>query len=197
MAPVYVVSGWMRTGTSMMMQALAAGGMDAAYRPGRDQMVARYADDAYHPNGGGLWELERRDYLAAGFPAGYEGRLIKCLRRGPARMVQSPGGIRVVYMLRDPEEIRQSFMAFFPRSRPPGVRQLEAENARNLEAIRARDDVAVITMHYVDEVLADPAAALHRVADHFGVQLDVAAAAAVVDPARRRYRASELVPGIV
>jgi len=35
---LYVVSGFMRTGTSMMMRALEAGGMDASYRQSRETM---------------------------------------------------------------------------------------------------------------------------------------------------------------
>lgn len=193
--PVYVIGGWMRSGTSMMMRALRAGGMDVAYSPAREETRRRHADQWYDPNAGGLLELDQADYQAPGFPAGYEGRLIKCLRSGPSRMAHMPGGIRVVYMLRDHEEQRQSLLAFFGRV-PPSVQQLEAETARNLAAIRARADIALMTLEYTT-VLADPHAAMAGVARFFGVRLDVAAAAAVVDPALYRYRAPELVPGIV
>lgn len=93
--PVYVIGGFMRSGTSMMMRALEAGGMEACYRKSRDQMKARYADDQYDPNAGGLYELERRDYRRPDFPIGYEGKLIKCLQRGPrSRTMLPPAGTR-------------------------------------------------------------------------------------------------------
>jgi hypothetical protein len=197
MAPVFVVSGWMRSGTSMLMRALEAGGMDAAYRGSRDEMADRAADEHWHPqHGHGLYELERADYSTPGFPRGYEGRLVKCLRGSPARMSWMLGGIRVVYMLRDFEEIRQSYGAFFPASIPPSVEWLARETDANLTAIGGRDHVDLMTLRY-EAVLADPVAELGRVGAFVGVPLDVGAAARVVDPALRRFRAVELVPGIV
>ena len=76
---LYVVSGFMRTGTSMMMRALEAGGMNAAYRISREKMREHYADEFYDPNIGGLYELERKDYQSFYFPRQFEGKLIKAL----------------------------------------------------------------------------------------------------------------------
>ena len=76
---IYVVSGFMRTGTSMMMKALEAGGMDASYKQSRDVMKDHYADEYYNPNIGGLYELEKQDYQKWDFPRDYEGKLIKAL----------------------------------------------------------------------------------------------------------------------
>jgi len=59
---LYVVSGFMRTGTSMMMRALENAGMNASYKQSRDEMKSRFADEFYDPNIGGLYELEREDY---------------------------------------------------------------------------------------------------------------------------------------
>ena len=58
---LYIVSGFMRTGTSMMMKALEAGGLEAAYQQSREAMRKRYADEHYDPNVGGRYELRRRD----------------------------------------------------------------------------------------------------------------------------------------
>ena len=71
---LYVVSGFMRTGTSMMMKALEAGGLEACYRQSREEMRLRFADEHYDPNVGGLYELEREDYREKGFPRKYEGK---------------------------------------------------------------------------------------------------------------------------
>ena len=112
---LYVVSGFMRTGTSMMMKALEAGGMDACYRQSRDEMKNRFADEHYDPNIGGLYELERGDYQKPDFPKGYEGKLIKALNQGIPKMAVMPE-IRAVFMRRDAEEIRQSYMPFLGRN---------------------------------------------------------------------------------
>ena len=57
----YFVSGFMRSGTSMMMACLEAGGMDVAHREQRNQMLEQYSDENYSPNEGGLYELSRVD----------------------------------------------------------------------------------------------------------------------------------------
>lgn len=179
----------------MMMRALEAGGMEACYRQSRDVMKNRYADEHYDPNIGGLYELERADYQKPDFPRGYEGKLIKALQLGPANMRRMPGGIKVVFMLRDPEEQRQSYMAFFGGQAPTA--ELIAQRVeRSLEAARNRRDTEVFTLQYTT-VLRDPGIALATVRDFFGVPLDVQAAAAVVSPQQYRYRREELEIGVV
>lgn len=44
---IYIVSGFMRSGTSMMMQALIAGGMQASFSTQRNQFANNLADDYY------------------------------------------------------------------------------------------------------------------------------------------------------
>lgn len=193
--PVYVISGWMRSGTSAMMRALEAGGMDAQYRQSRDVMKNRYADEHYDPNIGGLYELERADYQKPDFPRGYEGKLIKALQLGPANMRTMPGGIKVVFMLRDTEEQRQSYMAFFG-GQAPTVEQITARVERALEAARNRRDTEVLTFWYPD-VVQNPRIAFATIREFFGVPLDIEAASAVVSPEHYRYRLTELEVGIV
>jgi len=110
---LYVVSGFMRTGTSMMMKALESGGLNACYKNSRDEFRKKFADKYYDPNNGGLYELERSDYRKLNFPEDYDGKLIKGLKTCVPMMNYMPNGIRVVFMLRDKEEIRQSYNAFF------------------------------------------------------------------------------------
>lgn len=193
--PVYVVSGWMRSGTSAMMRALEAGGMEACYRQSRDVMKNRYRDEHYDPNVGGLYELERADYQKPDFPRGYEGKLIKALQLGPAQMRTMPGGIRVVFMRRPAEEQRQSYMAFFG-GQAPTVEQIEARVERALEAARNRRDTEVMELEYAD-VIAEPRKCLAQVGLFFGRRLDLDAATAVIDPTLYRYKLAELEVGIV
>lgn len=195
MQPVYVVSGWMRSGTSMMMKALEAGGMEAVYRQSRDEMKNRYADEQYDPNIGGLYELEREDYQKPDFPRGYEGKLIKALRLGPGRMRVMPSGIKVLWMHRDHEEQRQSYMAFFGQ-KPPSVEQIAQQCELGLESAKNRRDTEVLEVQYTD-VIEHPHEVFTRIAQFFGVNLDIAAAAAVVNPELYRFRREELEVGIV
>ena len=45
---IYVVTGYMRTGTSMMMQCLQAGGLEAVYSPAREGMNERHGEGNWH-----------------------------------------------------------------------------------------------------------------------------------------------------
>lgn len=191
---VYVVSGWMRSGTSMMMRALEAGGMDACYRQSRDEMKNRFADEHYDPNIGGLYELERKDYRDPEFPRMYDGKLIKCLRMGLGRM-RVMDSIKVVFMRRDPEEQRQSYMGFFGGT-PPTVEQIQKQVAESLEAAYNRRDTSVLELDYPC-VISNPAQSLERVQAFFGVDLDIHAAASTIDPVYYRYRKEELEVGVV
>jgi hypothetical protein len=191
---LYVVSGFMRTGTSMMMKALEAGGLDAAYRQSRELMRRRFADTHYDPNVGGLYELARADYMAPDFPAKYNGRLIKALNSGVPAMNVMPSGIRVVFMRRDAEEIRQSYLAFFGQDLPMGNFQPRME--RVLAVIRNRRDVVSCHEFWFRDVVADPAGHFAVLAEA-GWPIAPAACAAVVDPGCCRYRREHLEEGIV
>jgi len=194
---LYVVSGFMRTGTSMMMKALEAGGLDAAYQQSREEMRRRFADDQYDPNLGGLYELEREDYRKPDFPRGWEGKLIKCLSRGPAQMMPMPDGIRVVFMRRDTEEISQSYMAFFGRRLNPQLEGvLQDRMDAIVERIQNRKDVLSLDVFWFRDVVGAPREYFEQLRKH-SWPIDVDAAVGVVDPSLCRYKREELTEGIL
>lgn len=194
METLYVVSGFMRTGTSMMMRALEAGGLEACYRQSRDVMKDRFADEFYDPNIGGLYELERGDYQEFGFPRKYAGKLIKALNVGVPRMAVMPGGIRVVFMRRDTEEIRQSYDAFFDKQLR-NVEHLERNMADIIERIQNRKDVLFLDVFWYREVVEKPLEHFKKLVEH-GWPIDPSVAAATVDPALCRYKLENLTVGI-
>ncbi len=179
----------------MMMRALEAGGMEACYLQSRDVMKDHYRDEHYDPNIGGLYELGRRDYNDPQFPRMYAGKLIKALRTGPATMRTCKGGIKVVWMCRDAEEQRQSYMAFFG-GEVPTVEQINEQIQRGLEGALNRKDTEVMLLDYRD-VVEYPALCLQRVGKFYGVDLDIRAAVEVIDPEQYRFRLEELEVGIV
>lgn len=111
--PIYIVTGYMRSGTSMMMQCLTKGGLSPIVDEKREEMNNRHGDAYYKPNRHGFYELSMSDFRDLKFPTQYEGNLIKILRPGVAVMRPYAGGYHVVCMTRDKEEIRQSYEAFF------------------------------------------------------------------------------------
>ena len=55
---VYIVSGYMRSGTSMMMKVLEGAGMSARYNREKDAVLeAKYGREDYHPNPGGFFRV--------------------------------------------------------------------------------------------------------------------------------------------
>lgn len=178
------------------MQALIAGGMDAAWSEQRDQLAERRADRHYHPNPGGLYEVALKEYGQVAFPLAYQGKLIKVMLWGLDGLAVNPEGYRVIMMRRDPEEIRQSFEAFFGKPcRHPWLVEYETRLVRAEALIRNRLDVrSQATVDY-RSLVANPAAAFRALAAE-GWPIDAAKAAAVIDPAQCRYRLENLTVGI-
>lgn len=191
---LYVVSGFMRTGTSMMMRALEAGDMTARYKQSRDEMKTRYADEFYDPNIGGLYELERNDYKHPSFPHNYEGCLIKALNYAVPRMAVMGHGIRVVFMRRDSEEIRQSYEAFF-RKRMPKMDNLCKRMNDIIDRIYNRKDVLSLNVFWYRDVVDNPIKHFEILASD-GWPIDVEKAASIVDPKFCRFRLELLEVGI-
>jgi len=108
---IYIVSGFMRSGTSCMMQCLAAGGLSPAYSEKRENMNKRFGDNSYLPNKGGFYEIAIKEYSEPEFPIKYEGKLIKVMSFGMNNL--SVHEYKIVFLKRDPEEIRQSYEGFF------------------------------------------------------------------------------------
>lgn len=194
---IYIVSGFMRTGTSMMMKALEAGGLTAAYSDDRDKLKDLYTDKYYNPNEGGLYELDRADYMTMDFPNQFHGKLIKVLQKGVPHM-QVTQGAHVIFMRRDQEEIRQSFLAFFNTSlqSPLFDEQFQLRMDNILAQIKNRKDVLSCTELWYRDVITDPAAAFGQL-KAVGWDIDINKAAAVVKPELLRYKREELTEGVL
>ena len=191
---LYVVSGFMRTGTSMMMRALEAGGMETAYRADRDKMKNHYADEHYDPNIGGLYELERQDYKNPNFPKDFDGKLIKALNIGVPRMAVMQNGIRVIFMRRNKEEIRQSYGGFFDQQ--IHVDNLDERMEKIKEVILNRRDVISFNEFWFREVIDNPYKHFQVLKDA-GWPIDVDIASAIPDEKYYRFRLENLTVGIV
>jgi len=153
---LYIVSGFMRTGTSMMMQALEAGGMEAVYSAKRNaEMNARWGQPDYLPNDN-YYELDGEDYLRGDLEQRYEGKLVKCLWGGVLRL--PPGDYRVVFMRRPAAEIRISLTAFFGGD--DAARQFpDLDKAMDgiVEVLKDRKSFRSVDVVEYRDVLADPA----------------------------------------
>ena len=190
MKTTYIVSGFMRTGTSMMMAALEAGGLEAVKDGSRDDFNKSHSDDNYKPNIDGLYELDLSKIIKPDFPRQYEGRLIKILSEQINGI--SPMQYKVVFMLRDPEEIRQSCEAAF--NRRIDVTDYQERMQALIRLLRNRKDMEVVVFQYRD-VIENPRKYFDML-DFFGWPIDAEMAAAKIDPKLYRFRKELLTPGI-
>lgn len=190
--PVYAVGGFMRSGTTMMMQALEAGGLVVDRAPVGDASRDDYELSAAQMRAG--WELqlgsiEVGDALPSGrFPSAHRGHLIK-LPAGAGRYCDpQPGGYVVVYMRRSAEAIIASQMARWGRAN--SAEDIERITERDLAMWLDRGDcpVRVIEVEY-DDVVADPMGSMQRIAA-FGLPINPKRAAKIV----RRAERPALVP---
>lgn len=178
-----------------MMAALIAGGMDAAWSEERNQLAQAHADERYHPNRGGLYEVSLKEYAGVNFPLAYQGKLIKVMLSGLDGLTVNPHGYRVVIMRRDPEEIRQSYEGFFGKKCPP-LDEYAERMARAKRMLENRYDVRDVTILDYAFLCERPQFAFTHLADVHDWKIDPLKAAAVIDPAQYRFRLSKLTVGI-
>lgn len=185
-AVVVVVSGLPRSGTSMMMQMLAAGGVE----PLSDR---RRGADAHNPRG--YFELEAVKRLGrepAEWFARAPGRAVKVVAPLLDRLPDDHP-CRVILMRRPMEELLASQRRMLGvREGPFDAELLERsfegqfERARVLLERRPRTEWLLVDYH---QALDEPLRVARRVARFIHRPFDVAAAAAAVDPALHRQRA--------
>jgi hypothetical protein len=187
--PIVVVSGLPRSGTSMMMRMLEAGGLEVFGD-------SRRAADIDNPKG--YFELERikdleketdKSYLRAG-----RGKAVKVISF-LIKDLPDENDYRVIFMRRDLDEVLASQKKMIDRLEsgdPAAEAEAMKEAFRNDIArvrvlCRARPNFALIEVRYKDAV-ADPAGACRSVNAFLGGRLDEAAMRAAVDASLYRNR---------
>ena len=191
---VTVVSGVPRSGTSLVMRMLAAGGLKVLSDGAR-------APDADNPRG--YYELEAVKRLgdegaSADWLAVARGSAVKIIHRLlPHLPVGADAPVfRVLLLRRDLAEVVASQSAMLARSGggPPDelsearLAEIFAAQLREAEAFLGAADIAWLAVRHAD-LLADTAAACQRVDAFLGGGLDCASMAAAVEPALYRQRA--------
>jgi hypothetical protein len=187
--PVIVVSGLPRSGTSMLMKMLDAGGLP---------VVTDGVRTADEDNPKGYYEVERvkdlaretdRSWLAEG-----RGRAIKVISF-LLKSLPSDLNYRVIFVRRDIEEILASQKKMLARrdetddTPPERMREhFQDDLWRSRYQLTHRPWFEMLEIHY-GEILARPLEGAKRINDFLGGQLDAEAMAGVVDPELYRNRA--------
>jgi hypothetical protein len=186
--PIVVVSGLPRSGTSLMMQMLDAGGFpvltDAERPPDENNPRGyyEYAPVKRMPSGDTAWLADAR------------GKAVKIVS-ALLPLLPTIYPYRIVFMQRDLEEVVQSQQAMRARlgsaNGATDADKLLEDTARHVQAIEkwlsAQARLSVLFVGYAD-VLADAAGNARQVADFIEAPLDIAAMVRAVDPSLWRER---------
>jgi hypothetical protein len=182
-ATIYVVAGFPRSGTSMLMRCLEAGGLGCVYDPSGDAnrnqntLIAGYV-----PNPHGFYEdapLYTRDW------SGFRGKAIKIIRDN-FRLIPAGERLEVAYLVRDPAEIRRSYRGILSGPHPESAYAFLDDYAGKVAGDFARLEslgAGLVVLDYAS-VVADPA---HHL-ESLGWPIDAAKAAEKVDPTLYRHR---------
>ncbi len=187
--PIVVVSGLPRSGTSMMMKMLEAGGLPIL----TDQIRTADVD-----NPKGYYEFERVKQLDKGDHAWLPEAQGKAVKVISALLEHLPPDYtyRVIFVERRIEEVLASQKKMLMRRGEPTDRVSDEEMARlfakHVQKVKvwlsAQPNFAVLYVDY-NRMLADPWPYVRQVNQFLGNKLDEGAMAAVVDPELYRNRA--------
>jgi hypothetical protein len=182
----YIASGLERSGTSLLMQILHAGGVPLSF-----DTESRPPDEN---NPRGYFELEGGKVISRlmnnTFPLGdYRGRFIKITAFGMKFL--PPGKYRVIYTERNIEEVLDS-MEKMARIQDQDREETKASfiklNGMIKELITKREDIDVLFVNY-NQVVADPKTQIRKICEFLGASAEKEAAmVAAVDQKLYRKR---------
>jgi hypothetical protein len=177
---ITIVSGVPRSGTSLMMQMLAAGGLTPLADGQREA-------DGNNPRGYFEWEKAKSLPREPGLIAEAEGKVVKVIS---TLLLSLPNHFcyKVIFMQRAVAEVVASQAAMLEKLGTQGslisthamAQALEAHVRHVKASLRLRAEIAVCWMDH-QQILRTPYAAATGIQDFLAIQLDLRAMAAQVD----------------
>ncbi|MCP4602809.1 MAG: sulfotransferase family protein [Proteobacteria bacterium] len=187
---VTIVSGLPRSGTSMMIQALEAGGIPALTDNIRKQ-------DEDNPKGYYEFEPVKKTKQDPSWVETAGGKVVKVIYK---LLYDLPENYeyRVVFMQRNLDEVLASQKKMLERSGNPGAgvddqkmaELFRAQLAKFDQWVAAHKNFSILPVNHKD-MITSPEAECKKIGDFLGGILDVDAAAAVVDPSLYRNKANK------
>lgn len=175
----------------MMMRALSAGGMSAAWDPSRDelalerfQLVGRMVNPDHR-----MFEVEtRRAFTEPGFYDSFNGKLIKAVAFDVPRLVETCSlPLHVVFMHRPIGEVEKSFRSFLHEDEAGALtvnlKKLFKERKKRALKLLQAYGAEIVSLDF-ENVLRDPGEALTRLR-MAGWPIDVSRAVAEITPGWR------------
>jgi hypothetical protein len=184
--PIYVVSGLPRSGTSMMMKMLEAGGLE----PITDGI--RSADN---DNPKGYYELEavKRTKQDPSWVEPARGKVVKVISQ-LLQDLPATEQYKIVFMRRDLDEVlasQQKMLVNRDEQDNVGNDEMKSSFAGHVEEVeawlRVSDHVQVLFVSY-NRMQSETESQIARVAKFMAADLDTAKMATIIDPALYRQR---------
>lgn len=185
---ITIVSGLPRSGTSMMMQALEAGGI-----PALSDNIRKKDED--NPKGYYEFEPVKKTKDDPSWVPKAQGKVVKMVYR---LLYDLPDQYeyRVIFMRRDLKEVLASQKVMLQRSGQQGANVGDQKLAELFQSqlatfdqwIAARKNFSILSINY-KEMISSPKVQCERINDFLGGVLDSDASAAAVDPSLYRNRA--------
>ena len=184
---ITIVSGLPRSGTSMMMQAIEAGGIPA---------LADHIREKDEDNPKGYYEFEpvKKTKDDPSWVPGARGKVVKMVY---SLLYDLPEAYeyRVIFMRRNMNEVLASQKKMLERSGKQGAKVSDEQLAELFKAqlakfdrwVESRNNVALLSINYKD-MIASPKVECEKIGEFLGGVLDTDAAAAAVDPSLYRNR---------
>jgi hypothetical protein len=183
---IYLVSNIHRSGSSMLMRCLEAGGLSVSYDKESDTMN-EYAPSDYIPNPNGFYQFTNE--ITDQFVNLYDGKAIKCPIRDLLKLPK--GEYKLVLLKRNPKEIRASMEKWTPYhswGKDEVITYFYAEYFADLiTQLTARGDMDITVLNYKN-IVSDPVAEFTKIS-HWGV--DINSMAAKVDESLYRLKLEE------
>ena len=184
---VTVVSGLPRSGTSLMMQALEAGGILVL-----TDNIRKSDED--NPNGYYEFEPVKKTKTDPSWVADAVGKAVKMVYK---LLYDLPKDYeyRVIFMRRNMDEVLASQRVMLKRTGQKGANTSDEKLAeffnRDLEKVyrwvENQDNFSMVSINY-DEIVKSPLPECHRVNEFLGAGLDVDKMASVVNPSLYRNK---------
>lgn len=183
---IYLISNIHRSGSSMMMRCLEAGGLFPSYRPEAELDFNASAPENYAPNPNGFYQFGGE--VDSSFNEVYDGKLVKLPIRDLLKLPQ--GDYKLVLLKRNPAEIRASMARWTPYTswgRDEVITYFYDLYFDTLVTeLSERTDISITILNYAD-IVANPEQEFVKLLDA-GWSFDVASASALVDESLYRLR---------
>ena len=193
------VFGLPRSGTSMTTKILELLGVNMVYtsEKNKEQNDKRYEKrfGEYHPNKTGFYEITQNSLLnfLKILSKPYSGcKMIIPVRVFRWELVKS-FPCKVIIAKREPEEIRQSQMAYFRNN------NIKVETIQSLwinEEVRLTENKIPFMEVWYNKILKQPEKEITKIKNFINSDSDIENAVNFVDPEQNRFKVEELIEGI-